>query len=249
MAYEKRFDGKADNYSAGRPSYAAGLIDFLYQEMGFDDRSVIADIGCGTGKFSAQLLAKGSTVYGVEPNPGMGDKARRTLGEQSRFQLFSGNDASTGLSEASVDAIVAAQAFHWFDPKAFRKECDRIKKPGAKVFLIWNLRDPSFAVNRDWTNLFREFADHFIGFNNGLVPDDPRIRRFFPKGYEYREFDNTLSFPREIFAKRLLSSSYAPMEGSEGYDEFLVRVDEIFDRYQKDGIIHVPHVSAVYWGE
>lgn len=249
MAYEKRFDGKADNYSAARPSYAEELVDFLMESIGAEKDAVIADVGCGTGKFSAQLLTRGCRVYGVEPNPGMGEKAIKALGEDTRFRIYPGNDAATGIPDASVDAITAAQAFHWFDPDAFRRECDRIKRPGGKIYLIWNLRDQRYAVNRDWTDLFREFAENFIGFNNGLVPDDPRIRKFFPEGYQYREFDNPLYFTREIFAKRLLSSSYAPMKGSERYEDFLARVDEIFERYQEDGRICVPHVSVVYWGE
>ncbi len=247
MAYEKRFDGKADHYMAARPAYSEDFIDFLYEEMGLDEKSIVADIGCGTGKLTAQLLKRGTFVYGVEPNPGMQDKARKALADYENFCLVDGNDAATGLADDSVDYVVVGQAFHWFDPEKFAGECSRILKSQGKVFLIWNLRDQKYPVNRDWTGIFREFADNFIGFNNGLVPDDPRIQTFFPEGYTYQEFDNTLCFSRELFLKRLLSSSYAPMAGNPRYEAFLARANEIFDRHQEDGRIRVPHVTAVYW--
>lgn len=248
MAYETKFDGRAENYLAARPAYSDELIEWLYTEMGLSSNSVIADIGCGTGKFSAQLLKRGSTVYGVEPNEGMRKKAAAAMQGYSRFRLFSGNDAHTGLQDTSVDAVTAAQAFHWFDSGIFREECNRIVRPGGRIFLIWNLRDLRYDVNQQWEAVFREFAENFIGFNNGLVEDDPRIRAFFPDGYERRAFENPLSFEREMFCRRLLSSSYAPMEGTPRYEEFLKRVNEIFDHFQQNGRIRVPHDSVVYWG-
>ena len=73
MDSTKMFDGYANDYTVGRPSYAAELIDCLYNKYGFSKSSIIADIGSGTGKFAKHLLDRGSQVYCVEPNDDMRD--------------------------------------------------------------------------------------------------------------------------------------------------------------------------------
>lgn len=58
----KKFTNKADKYVSSRPSYPAKLMDYLYKEVGFSDKSKIADIGAGTGIFTRQLLERDSDV-------------------------------------------------------------------------------------------------------------------------------------------------------------------------------------------
>ena len=80
MDSTKNFSGLANTYTAGRPAYAVGFIHSLYTDHGFSPQSVIADIGAGTGKFTKQLLDRGSTVYCVEPNDDMRETAAHELG-------------------------------------------------------------------------------------------------------------------------------------------------------------------------
>lgn len=58
----KKFTNKADKYVSSRPSYPTKLMDYLYNEVGFSDKSKIADIGAGTGIFTRQLLERDSDV-------------------------------------------------------------------------------------------------------------------------------------------------------------------------------------------
>lgn len=57
----------AEKYSKYRTEYPKEFIDYLYENVGLKNNSIIADIGSGTGKLSNQLLLKGSQVYSVEP--------------------------------------------------------------------------------------------------------------------------------------------------------------------------------------
>ncbi|MDE5995582.1 MAG: class I SAM-dependent methyltransferase [Eubacterium sp.] len=120
MSNTNLFNGRAEVYTRGRPSYPKELIDELYTHYGVSSNSVIADIGSGTGKLSKQLLDKGSTVYAVEPNDDMRSIAENELSEYSKFISVSGNAEDTLLPDHSVDFITVAQAFHWFDIKKFR---------------------------------------------------------------------------------------------------------------------------------
>lgn len=115
MNTTQNFSGLANVYTMGRPVYATEFIDMLYSKYGVTEESIIADIGSGTGKLAKQLLDKGSTVYGVEPNTDMRSIAIRELQNYAKFEAVNGTASQTTLKDNSIDYVTVAQAFHWFD--------------------------------------------------------------------------------------------------------------------------------------
>ena len=213
----QKFNGIAKEYTLGRPTYSEELIDMLYSQCDFSSHSIIADIGSGTGKFAKQLLDKGSFVYCVEPNDDMRNIAIQELTAYKNFCAVQGTAAETGLLEKSIDFVTCAQAFHWFDVLAFKKECKRILKEEGLVFLIWNMRDMSCDINKECFDIYIKFCPDFRGFGGGIQKDDNRITQFFNNEYRYVEFDNPLIYDKETFISRSLSGSYSLKKG----DEFL----------------------------
>ena len=140
MNSRERFSNRVDSYLKYRPSYPKEAIDYLYDFVGLRSNSKIADIGSGTGIFSKLLLERGSYVIGVEPNQAMRVADEQMLESNPNFQTISGSAESTGLPDQSVEFIVCAQAFHWFDRLAAQTEFRRILQPGGRVILIWNSR-------------------------------------------------------------------------------------------------------------
>lgn len=138
MSSKERISSRVDSYVKYRPSYPQDLIDYLYETVGIAGE--IADIGAGTGIFSKLLLNRGSYVTAVEPNQPMRETAESDLGGKPGFRIVSGSAEETGLPDQSVNHIVCAQSFHWFDRDAAQMEFRRILKPGGKVVLIWNSR-------------------------------------------------------------------------------------------------------------
>lgn len=240
------FDGKAIDYSASRPSYSTELIDCLYRQYGISEASVIADIGSGTGKLSKQLLDRQSEVYCVEPNEDMRSVAENELCKYRNFHSVAGDAENTTLKSDFADCITAAQAFHWFDVPKFKQECLRIIKPNGRVFLIWNIRDASDIINQEWHNAFSQFCPDFKGFSNGIERDDPKIKAFFDKGYEYIAFDYPLIFDKENFIKRSLSSSYSLKEDDANYGQYISALKELFDKYENNGLISISNQSVAY---
>lgn len=243
------FSGLAKSYTAGRPAYADEFIENLYLQHNFNEQSVIADIGSGTGKFAKQLLDRGSFVYGVEPNEDMRRIAVKELGRYSKFCAVDGAAADTGLEGKTADFVTTAQAFHWFDVLQFKKECKRILKKDGKVFLIWNMRDMSNEINMRSFEIYSRYCPKFIGFSGGIVRDDMRIKQFFDGKYKYMEFDNPIFYDKDKFISRSLSSSYSLREGDKNYGAYIEKLSGLFDKYAKNGVITVANKTVAYFGK
>ena len=73
------------------------------------------------------------------------------LGANPRFHSVAGTSDATTLPDRSVDYVVAAQAFHWFEPIATRGEFARILQPGGWCVLMWNTRRLDSQVGQQRT--------------------------------------------------------------------------------------------------
>jgi SAM-dependent methyltransferase len=131
----RRFGDAADAYVAGRPDYPAELVDWLVQ--GAHD---VADVGAGTGKLTAALVAAGHATVAVEPDAGMLAALER---EVPGVRALQGTGEALPLADASVDAVTYGQAWHWVDVPKASEEAARVLRPGGVLGLIWNVRDTS----------------------------------------------------------------------------------------------------------
>lgn len=227
-----KFAGKGAMYAAARPRYAEGLLAYLADEAGLAPGAFVADVGSGTGIFSEQLLDIGFRVIGVEPNDDMRTQAEHTLGGREGYRSVCGTADATGLPDASVDCVTAAQAFHWFDADAFKRECRRILKPGGIVAIAYNMRDVESPYMQAFAELTRRFHPTFKGFSNGL--DEGELPAFLDGRCEVRRWDNPQLLTREAFVARALSSSRAPREGDANYARYLEELDTLFDRFAEE---------------
>ncbi|WP_433735342.1 class I SAM-dependent methyltransferase [Pseudomonas putida] len=128
----------ADTYVRGRPDYPPQVADWLTGVLGLNKDTAVIDLGAGTGKFTARLVATGAQVIAVEPVAQMLEKL-----SQAFPQVLAVNGTATDLPlpDASVDVVVCAQAFHWFASAQALDEIARVLKPCGRLGLVWNLRD------------------------------------------------------------------------------------------------------------
>lgn len=128
----------ADTYVRGRPDYPPQVADWLTGVLGLNKDTAVIDLGAGTGKFTARLVATGAQVIAVEPVAQMLEKL-----SQAFPQVLAVNGTATDLPlpDSSVDVVVCAQAFHWFASAQALDEIARVLKPGGRLGLVWNLRD------------------------------------------------------------------------------------------------------------
>lgn len=248
MDNTQRFTGLAANYRLGRPTYPPALLDYLYGPGGLTPKSVVADVGAGTGIWSQALLRRGNTVYCIEPNDDMRRTAAATLTAFPNCRLLSGTADQTTLTDQSIDYVTAAQSFHWFDPQAFRRECLRILRPRGRAALIWNIRDQSAPVHQDSYGIYQTYCPSFRGFHNGLMHDDSRIQTFFGGAYTYVTFDNPIVYTEDTFIQRHLSNSYSLRPDDTQYAAFVGALKTLFHTYAVDGRVIMPCRTVAYVG-
>ena len=243
-----RFSDRVADYVRTRPDYPEAVLAAL-QAAGVGPGSRVADIGSGTGIFSALLLRSGATVAAVEPNAEMRAAAEARLGREARFRSVAGSAEATGLAEGSVDLVTAAQAFHWFDREAARVEFQRILRVGGLVALVWNVRrEASTPFLREYEALLRRFGTDYGKVNHRNI-DPAQIRDFYGGEVEVRSFPHAQAHDREGIRGRLLSSSYTPREGDPAREPMLEELDAIFERHAREGVVRIEYDTELYVGE
>ena len=245
----QRFSDRVDTYVRHRPSYPPALLASLAERAHLTDRSTIADVGSGTGIFTASLLPLARRVYAVEPNAAMRAAAEAKLGKDPRFTSIAAPAEATTLDAASVDLVTVAQAFHWFDAPACRREFTRILRPGGSVGLIWNERQTaSTPFMADYERLLKTRARDYDQVKHSRV-DEVAIRAFFSPGtFEKIESPNDQSFDLAGVMGRALSSSYVPNVGQPGHGEFVAELERIFHRHAQNGRVEFAHVTRLFLG-
>jgi SAM-dependent methyltransferase len=129
----------ADAYERARPGYPEAAIDWLLEPVAAAGRPPrVLDLGAGTGKLTRQLAARGLDVVAVEPLDEMRARLAAVIPEA---RALAGSAERIPLPDRSVDAVLAAQAFHWFDPDSAPREMARVLRPDGALGLLWNFRD------------------------------------------------------------------------------------------------------------
>ncbi|MFD2613875.1 class I SAM-dependent methyltransferase [Paenibacillus gansuensis] len=250
MDSKERFTNRVDSYVKYRPGYPVEALDYLYAKVGFRRDSVIADIGAGTGIFSALLLERGSSVIAVEPNGAMREAAVRVLAEEPRFRTVAATAEHTGLPERSVDFIVCAQSFHWFDRPAAQAEFARILKPGGKAVLIWNSRLTSGTpFLEQYEQLLREYGTDYERVQHKNIDESALVPFFAPGSFQVKRFPYRQLFDFEGLCGRLQSSSYAPPPGHDRYEPMIKALKDVFDRTKREGLVSFDYETEIFWGE
>jgi len=241
-----RFSDRVGNYAKYRPSYPPELIPFLESTLGLKKGQQIADIGSGTGIFTELLLLKGYPVTGVEPNEAMRKAAEQRLGGYDRFYSQDGRAEATGLMDQSVHLITVAQAFHWMEVEATKREFLRILKPGGHIALVWNLRLTHTAFLQAYEDMTREFGQHYEAANR--IKEDEISAFFHPGEMHIQTWSNVRLLDFEGLKGLVLSASYMPLEGDPRHEEMIARLEELFATHKENGLVKMEYETKVYYG-
>ncbi len=229
----RSFGAVAEAYDRGRPSYPAEAAAWLVG----GEAKVVLELAAGTGKLTRGLVDQGHAVFATEPDEDMLAVLRERVPEVS---AKAASAEEIPANDRSVDVVVVAQAFHWFDPERALPEIARVLKPGGHLALVWNSRDERIPwVRRMGGLLGRQDLD--TSSAEHLVHSD--LFGFV----EEASFKHWQEIDRESIIDMARSrSSFAVMDDAAREDH-LAQVLAFYDDFGRgmDGM-RVPYVTRCY---
>ena len=193
-AAARGFQAGADAYERARPSYPADAVAAITVALDLRPGRTALDLGAGTGKLTRLIAPSGARMLALEPVEAMRAKLVEAV---PGVEVVDGTAEGIALPNASVDAVVVAQAFHWFDAIRALSEMHRVLRPGGRVALVWNRRDESVpwvralgdAIRRAaadepqvWDATWRESLDRCALFAPWTTGTFRQIQRLSPDG-------------------------------------------------------------------
>jgi SAM-dependent methyltransferase len=232
------FGSVAADYAALRPGYPADAVGFL---LGDRPRRVL-DLGAGTGLLTDVLIAAGHEVVAVDVSDPMLEQLRARL---PQVATATGGAEAVPLPDADVDAVVAGQAAHWFDPGPTAAELRRVLRPGGVVGFIWNTRDERVPWVRALGELLAaETRDHEA--DQGVVD---RFAAELPATVEVFDSGTVQQVTPEQVVGGIGTRSYVATMDDAGRDRFLGRVRDLLGTHPDTcgrQRLELPHTTRAY---
>jgi SAM-dependent methyltransferase len=242
------FDTAAPDYVRGRPDYPPALLDWLRDEIGLGPGASAADLGAGTGKFTRLLLQTGARVVAIEPVRGMREALTAAFPD---LDVREGLAAAMPLEAESVQAVVCAQAFHWFATAKAMAEIRRVLAPGGRLALVWNTRDSRVP----WVARIGEILDthegdtprHADGAWRSVFPAEgfgPLHEALFAYGHT--------GDPEDVIIARVRSTSFIaalPPNALAAVEAQLRTVIADEPNLRDSTEVTFPYVTGAFWAE
>ncbi len=227
------FGGVAEAYERGRPTYPAEAVRWLLGDLPL----TVLELGAGTGKLTRVISQLGHDVHATDPDAAMLQILEREVPGVPTAQTGA---EDIPLGDACVDAVIAAQAFHWFDLDRALPEIARVLRPGGRICLLWNQRNEKIPWVRRLGAL--------IGTQEQLR--DPAQALIFSELFgfvEDHEFGHWQLIDRKTIQDLVLSRSNVAVLGAEAREAKLAEVLAFYDEYGRgmDGM-QLPYVTRCY---
>lgn len=227
------FGAVAQAYDRGRPSYPADAVAWLLD----GDAKIVLELGAGTGKLTRQMVDQGHAVFATEKDPVMLEVLQERVPEVSA--KVAGAE-EIPANDRSVDVVIAAQAFHWFDHELAIPEIARVLKPGGHVAVVWNLLDQRIPWVR---KLVQVMGEAHVGAGSEEVLEATDLF----EAIEHATFAFWQDVDRDTLVDVVASRSYIASLPDDEREAKLDAVRALYDDYGRghDGM-QLPYVVECY---
>lgn len=166
------FESRAADYHAARPDYPAELYEQLAAAAGLGPGARLLEVGCGTGKATIPLAARGFEITALEPGPRLAEAARANLAGYDRVSVVPAAFENWEPAGQRFDLVYAATAWHWVDPAVGYDLAWRVLRPGGHL-AIWGA---GHVLPDDGDPFFRQIQDVYDEIGESAPADS-----YFPK--------------------------------------------------------------------
>jgi ubiquinone/menaquinone biosynthesis C-methylase UbiE len=242
----KGFGSGAELYQQVRPSYPQEIAIWLQDRLQIGESSTVIDLGSGTGKFLPYLIQTQAKVIAVEP---VAEMLQQLQQAHPTVECLQTSSDQLLVKDASINAIICAQSFHWFSNIETLKEMYRVLIPTGHLGLVWNQRD----ITVDWV---KALADEIAPFE----ADTPRYHsEKWKQVFEQQQlfqFNGLQTFQlkhtgtvEQVVSKRLLSTSFIAAMPEHQQQQLKARFEQIvfdFTGQTAQDQIDFPYTTFAY---
>ncbi|MEU4390849.1 class I SAM-dependent methyltransferase [Kribbella sp. NPDC023855] len=216
QAHATSFGAAAAAYRRGRPPYPESAVDWLIPGTA---KSVL-DLGAGTGKLTQLLVARELAVTAVEP---LAEMRSELVAAAPAADVRDGSAEAIPLENKAVDAVVVAQAWHWFDAAKALPEIARVLTPGGTLGLVWNVRDHSVAWVAELDRVLHRHTRQEIDTRPSIGTPFREVERLDVR------WEHALT--RDELLDLVASRSYVITMPGKDRDELMHQVSELLDSH------------------
>ncbi len=240
------FQRGAADYERGRPGYPDAAIARLADVLDLGPERVIVDLAAGTGKLTRALRGLGAHLVAIEPVAGMREQLQRAV---PGIEVLDGTAERMPLAGASVNAVLVAQAFHWFDVHAAAAEIHRVLVPGGGLGVVRNEWDETV----DWIAEMRALtAEHAARVERDRSDEWREVLGatglFSPLSEQV--FPNPVRVDPDTLRARVASLSFVALLDDEARGRLLDAVSALVvghDLLDDDGLLDTPYRTHITW--
>ncbi len=231
----------AGAYERGRPSYPPEAVSWLAEQLGLAPGRRVLDLAAGTGKLTRLLASTGASLIAVEPVAEM----RSALAELAPgVDVRAGTAEAIPLPDASVDAVVIAQAFHWFASEQALAEIARVLTPTGRLGLVWNRRDLTLPLQAAISEIIEPHRGSTPSFMTGNWREPVQHTRLFVGTSEHQvRYEQALTIDQLI--DRVLSVSFIAALSPSARDE-VEREVRALAQHHDDRPLRLGYVTELY---
>jgi SAM-dependent methyltransferase len=236
----RSFGVAASTYESGRPDYPVEAVRWMLDPVVDSETSIrVVDVGAGTGKLTRVVEALGAQTVALDPDT---DMLARLHAELPAIPTFLGTAERMPLPDASVDAVVLAQAWHWVDVGAASAEAGRVLRSGGVLGLIWNVRDESVDWVSEMSDIMHSSNAEIMIAEGGPVVGEPF------GGLERRSWSWTRPMTRDALFDMARSRSYLITAEPGDRARIEPELAVLFDRIgaTEDAVIRLPYITRAF---
>lgn len=247
--HTERFSGRVEAYLAYRPRFPREILSFLREHGALPEGAVVADIGAGTGMLAEIFLEAGHPVTAVEPNGEMLEACGTLAARYPALRVVQASAEATTLRDASADLIAVGRAMHWFDWPRAHREFQRILRPGGWVLVATNgHRASGAAVSEEMSVITRRWRTDSAEADTRREFDS-RLKSFFDsESLQGTKLYHAMTVTFDTLLGYVESLSAIPRVGERGHAEMVGELRDLFDRYERDGMLETPLICQLYLG-
>ncbi|HEV2767297.1 MAG TPA: class I SAM-dependent methyltransferase [Acidimicrobiales bacterium] len=237
----RTYGASSDAYERGRPSYPPDAVACVVDALSIGASSVVVDLAAGTGKLTRLLVPTGARVVAVEPVEAMRATLVATVPD---IDVVAGAAEALPFAAGSLDALLVAQAFHWFSVRPALVEAARVVRHGGGLALLWNQRDESVPWVAELSRLMR-WRDRPVPSYEDVdwAAVVGEVGAFSP--LEQRAFANEHEIDADALVDRVLSTSHIGVLASEEQAALADRVRQLVAGFPER--FPFPHRTEVFW--